>query len=428
MRALSIHTFAGGMLMGVRQAGFEVDQSYEPLDYGTKTLEARHGIQVMAKGMHDVKSWPIPDGQIDFVFGNPRCGGFSNNSMANTDGSRSKGKGADCYQSADTEELVKFGTEILEANVVAWESVQDLPNRPENRPFLDRMIETYFLPNGYQVAHVFHNAANFGCPQYRKRYFCVGYKDWLTFNLDIPNPPKRMVTVGDVLGPLLDRPTTPSEGLCSTSGGSYHGDMHRRLARIEHIYKYIPQGGSMNHMLQSKGAEWFKEHFENEKPRGPKKETLYDKAKRAKSTSPFGLPGSSTYCAARLKWDGPCPTLVGDCLTILHPLLDRTITINEVAALMGWGDIIPADPPSGTGDPGRLMARGVVPSCSEWLARGVMKSLKGEWQDGAEWKVNKDGEIWRQRSLGFFDEKTYDCTQFVPARTTTNYLPLGKAS
>ena len=242
LRAVAVHTFAGGMLMGVRRAGFQVDQAYEPLDYGTGTLRRRHGVRVMACGMEDASKWPLPDGDIDFVFGNPRCGGFSHasNSAILAGGgkrkSRNDGLGANCYQSVDTEQLVRFGTEIVKAPVVAWESVQALPNSASNRPFLERMIDEYLLPNGYQVAHVFHSAANFGSAQNRRRYFCVGYQRGLEFNLDVPTPPEKMVTISDVLEPLLDRPAVASNELRRSRGGEeYHGDMYLAHDRVEHV-------------------------------------------------------------------------------------------------------------------------------------------------------------------------------------------------
>ena len=248
MRAVGVHCFAGGMIMGVRQAGFELEASYEPLGFGVETQRERLGVDVRAIGVDDVDDWPLPGFTPDLVIGNPRCGGFGSLG-ANSAGADARG--GECRQSRDAEQLVQFGLRTR-ARAIVLESVQTIL-QGSNRVFVDRLVRDLLVPEGYHVWHVLMSTAWLGNPQRRRRYFLLAMRDRRCPDFESPSPPERAVVVGDVLGELVARDARP--GRLLRSGAEYDEDVYNDYGEeVERLYCHLQQGDTVNSLLHRHGA------------------------------------------------------------------------------------------------------------------------------------------------------------------------------
>lgn len=366
MRAVAVHTFAGGFLIGVRQAGFKVGRAYEPLDFGTGTLRGM-GVRVLGV-KQDWDEWPMPAYRPDLVFGNPRCGGFSG---LNSNHASDQKRGAGCQQSRDFEQLCCFGARRARARVIVAESVQALYTGAA-RPFLDRMVDDVLHPAGYRVGHVFINAAALGSPQFRRRYFMVAWREGRVFHVVPPRVHKRAATVWDCIGDLDKRKTHGMNLLVKNV--EYDDDVYswtspknagswNEGANSEN-FRCIPkleQGEGLNNLHHRYGSKIFKRLG---CPR------FYARSLNAQSIIPFAAVAN----AQRLYADRQCPTMTGASAMFVHPHHDRTLTVRELCRLMGWPDDVT---PVGK-DPGGQLALGVIPAAGKWIADSVHRCLSGD--------------------------------------------------
>ena len=74
MNAIGVHVFAGHMTLGF-QRHFDVIAQLERFTLGNKT--ARHNCKLPVHQRDDPREWPTLTGEVDVVYCNPRCTGFS---------------------------------------------------------------------------------------------------------------------------------------------------------------------------------------------------------------------------------------------------------------------------------------------------------------------------------------------------------------
>lgn len=395
-KAVGVHAFAGGIVMGV-QSRFDVLNCCEPHDFGTKTLEQRLGVEVVRDA--DLAKWPRPQ-DVEFVFGNPRCGGFS--VLVTWDG---KSRGAGCEQSIDAEQLCRHGLR-LKASVIAFESVQAILS-DNNRSFLDRMQVEVF-GKGWKFAYLLHDAATFGSCQYRKRFFFVAYRNNLVFNGVPRKVPASVTTVDEVLESHAGRRVWYQS--LGKSNVDYDRDTcHPMDDEMKRVVPYLEQGDSLNTLHHRWGPKFFE-------ALGCAK--MMTKSANARSDIPFGIGRNFV----RLKSNASCPTLVGDAgISLVHPHLDRYVSVGELSSLMGWPvGLVPAGP-----SPSQQVAKGVVPACAGWLAECVERCLASSPGD-------PDLDVtWDRQSRKYVTEeresrdlvKVVDFRHAVPVKTDTVSAP-----
>lgn len=325
MRAIGVHTFAGGICMGVRQH-FDIVKCYEPLNFGVQTLRERLGLVVSTANPN---SW-LPS-KVDFVFGNPRCGGFSN--LGSNSAVPGKTIGMGCQQSVDALQLCEYAAKNA-VPVACFESVQSIMHE-KNRGFVDGLMHNVFGTKKYRFAHVFVDTAMLESCQYRRRYFFVAYRRGLQFNVSVPSPISKMKTIRDTIGMLQFGALKRNEANVLRKNSLYDELTHSAIDEdVKPIVPWMEQGDSLNHLHHRYGPSIFKAL---DSPRHEQR------SKKAKSNIPFGVAGNTWM---RLKWDASCPTIVGNSGSrFIHPHYDRVITIKELCLLMGWPtNVIPAGP------------------------------------------------------------------------------------
>ncbi|GAF73326.1 unnamed protein product, partial [marine sediment metagenome] len=332
-------------------------------DFGRETCEA-HGTKFMNAGRweewQDYRSvWK----DAVFCYGNPRCTSFSSYSA----GARSHARGPFAAPTQDIWDLVEFGLQNR-LDVISFESVQQAYTVGHE---LIKILVEKCSERDYRVAHLFVNTAAEGNAQKRRRYFFVAYKDDRNFNVMIPRLPEYRTTCGDVLKKFMNRKT--HEGKFSGKDFSYDADSYKRLNDRDRAM--IP------HLQEGEGYTKFAKLRPDELRQVS--EYHYDKWIYRTSGLPFSL-----HAPTRPRWDGHCPTICSTSRNLIHPHLDRPLTVGEIAALMGWPEgFIPVGP-----QPVGQIGKGVVPVTATWLGEQIKLYLKNFWKNDDFESTYKKGQ------------------------------------
>jgi DNA (cytosine-5)-methyltransferase 1 len=216
--ALSLFSGAGGMDLGVRQAGFRVLASVEldPHCCSSLRANAEPGTRVLEADIRTVGAEALRDelglrpGELDLLFGGPPCQPFSQ---------IGKRGGAVDPRASLLFEMLRFA-EALRPEAVFVEQVKGLvgagavDGRPG--PVFGRLLDG-LRALGYEPTWDVLDAADYGVPQRRQRLLMVALRQGGRFALPdpthgaVPGEPARCsakphVTVGEALAGLSPRP------------------------------------------------------------------------------------------------------------------------------------------------------------------------------------------------------------------------------
>lgn len=392
MRALGCHVFAGGFSMGVRRV-MPVLAQLEIHDFGRETVDAVLGIPFINETTWE--AWPRIE--ADFLFGNPRCTGFSTITSGYSDAIH--GPFAKCTR--DIRDLCAYGTKH-DVPVIAWESVQQAYS--VGRPLLDLLRDEVFAPRGYRICHMFLNAASFGNAQRRRRYFFVAYKRGRNFCVVPPPIADRPTTVRDVIEQYEGLETRACN--YGAKSGTYDADTYTSVCREDQlVIPHLRPGEDFNAFARRGAMAAI----------SPKFQAAWD---RRLSDIPFSL-----HCPTRLWYDGWCPTLSSSCSNFIHPTLPRPITVREMSRLMGWPEgAWPRGP-----RPNAQVAKGICPEVGAWLAEQVALYLRDEW-GSEDWSTRWNHRAGRWEGFEFTDEpleKVIHMTQWEPNENETVHEAVG---
>lgn len=373
--ALGIHVFAGGFSLGVQNV-HKVTTHLETHGFALDTAQHVAGVNCINC---EAKDWPHV--KADWVFGNPRCTGFS----CITSGYSEETHGAWAKQTRDIHELMEYSVKH-DYPVICWESVQQAYST--GRELLDYLRDKWCVPNGYRIAHLFINAGTFGNSQMRKRYFFVAYKKDMNFNIVPPELAPWRPSVYDAAWHLRGRDTYPFPLYTSAD---YDRDAYTELTGDEkEVIPMLPNGYCLNRFAKACPT------------RLP--EYLQFQWMARTSDMPFSL-----HCISRTNWLTPFPTMSSSCVRQIHPDEHRPFTVGELASAMGWGDKIPVGK-----NPGAQLAKGVVPAVGQWLAEQVDLYLNNHW--GADdWESSYDDRKneWVGQECPGQVEKVFNLTKYV---------------
>ncbi len=387
--ALGIHVFAGGFTIGVK-AVMNVTDHLEVHDLGSSTARDVVGVNVHRSAAVD---WPDPKkfSSSLLAFGNPRCTAFS----CVTGGCDRSAHGAWGKQTRDAVEFCQYAAGNFD--FVIWESVQQAYS--VGKPLLDKLFTELFEPKGYRLCHVFVNAASFGNPQNRRRYFFVAYRNKYKFNVQPPDiiGMERPI-LWDALAPFMDDETTVQQGY---SGPLTPTTSHHLFAEELAIIDDLPTGWNVNS---------FAKHMTDRLP-----EKFRKCWERRVSEMPFSL-----HCMLRLDARKFAPTLFSGSRRYVHPFKNRGLTTAEFASIMGW--------PRGVTPIGHdavpQLAKGVVPDVGRWLAEQVLLSYSGHWgHDDWESHYCHKTHRWLGEATKEAREKTINLTEWFPRNRDWSKVP-----
>jgi DNA (cytosine-5)-methyltransferase 1 len=262
MIGVDLFSGAGGMSLGAEWAGVSVKLAVELHYAAFETYAYNHPecitLRLDAKSLQDLR-WPhSPDDLI--VFGGPPCQGFS------TSNQRTRGQSNDnnwLYQA-----FITFVKQVQPAWVI-FENVRGILET-ESGVFAEK-VETDLQKLGYDTQPGVLNAAEFGVPQVRSRFFIIARRDGKAPGL--PSAPSNIsrISVDDAIADLptlqvgasidvvpyrcsasSDYAKTMRNGLETCTGHL----VSRNADYVVDRYPLIPQGGNWESIPEAMMANY----------------------------------------------------------------------------------------------------------------------------------------------------------------------------
>lgn len=207
LSGIDLFAGAGGLSLGARQAGIEVELAIERDSHSAATYARNHpGTVVKAMDVHSLSTTDIAGAprtaERTILFGGPPCSGFSySNQKTRT------------LQNPDNWLFIEFLRVAREwkPDWVLLENVRGLTNTTKGVFYHQIMSKLEDL--GYATSSAILNAADFGVPQNRSRLFILGSRHGKTDVLPTKST-DRAPTVGDA---IHDLPLLPNGAALSWS-------------------------------------------------------------------------------------------------------------------------------------------------------------------------------------------------------------------
>lgn len=299
--AIDLFCGAGGLSVGLQQAGFDVVAGVEINPLAVETYRMNHGDHVVYDS--DIKTLNPEDimeklglvaGELDLLAGCPPCQGFS------THRTRNRTSSVDDERNDLVFEYLRF-VEAMRPKTVMMENVPGLAKDVRIEQVKAKLSEL-----GYQVNEntvLVKNAADYGVPQRRRRMILLASR----FGF-IEHPPVVEVrrTVSDAIGHMC----LPGE-----SSDVLHNSSSDRTERIKKLISLIPKNGGSRKDLPKE--YWLPCHIRS--------------------------PNSYHDVYGRMAWEDVSPTITSGCVNpskgrFLHPEENRAITLREAALLQSFPD------------------------------------------------------------------------------------------
>lgn len=295
-KAIDLFSGAGGLTLGLKQAGFEVIGAIEILPIAANTYAQNHrDVDLLRSDIRTLspallmKKWGLAQGELDLIAGCPPCQGFSSIRT------RNKSSSVDDFRNDLVFEYLRF-VETFLPKAVMMENVPALAKDGRITKVLARLAELGYTIDDSTVQ--VQDAAEFGVPQRRRRMILLASRLG-----KIPETEKasEKVTVRVALA-CLDE--------ASKSVDMLHNLLTKRSIKIQELIKHIPKdGGSRISLPKSMWLECHKRY-------------------------PEGF--RDVY--GRMSWEDVSPTITGGCNNpskgrFLHPEEDRVISLREASLL-----------------------------------------------------------------------------------------------
>ena len=309
LTALDLFSGAGGLSLGLKNAGFRVVAGVEIDKAAIKTYKANHPkTKVLETDIRKVTGAEILKAagvnHINLIAGCPPCQGFSTLTAK--------------YHRTDPRddlalEMARIVVE-LKPEMVMMENVPGLAKR--GKPVLDEFIQM-LEAEGYQVNYAVLQLANYGIPQTRRRFVLLAGKG---FEIPIPQPTHaKAPTKDDELTPWL---TTR--------------DILTRIGKPLTLAEAQQLGGPKKHgwhIIGNVKAITLK-RIKAVKP--GKSRAALPKRLRPKCHKRSNEGFQNVY--ARMSWNQTPPTITGGCTSFCkgrfgHPKENRTISVREAALI-----------------------------------------------------------------------------------------------
>lgn len=295
-RSIELFAGAGGLALGLEQAGFEAVLLNEWDKHACQTLRTNRPEWNVVEGDVSQLDFTPYRGKVDFLSGGFPCQAFSY-----------AGKGAGFNDIRGTM-FFQFARAVAEVQpkVILGENVRGLVNHDKGRTLAT--IKQTLQDLGYTLVEPrVLNAVNYRVPQKRERIFIVGIRNDLADKAQFawPEPFERIMTMTDALkaGELYATDVPPSEGQLYPE--------HKKA-----VMNLVPPGGCWR--------------------------DLPDDVARAYMKGSYFLGGGRTGMARRLSWHEPSLTLT--CAPAqnqterCHPDETRPLTVREYARIQTFPD------------------------------------------------------------------------------------------
>lgn len=346
-RPLAVDLFAGagGLSLGLEQAGYEIAAAveYDPIHAAVHEFNFPHGHTFCAdvskiSGAEIRKKSDIGEHEIHLVAGGPPCQGISMIGRRAIDDPRN----------ALLKEFVRVVLE-LEPRYFLMENVAGLMVG-SHRQLLDEVVELFETSGQYDVVTPVKvlQAADYGTPQSRRRMILLGARK----GMNLPDYPEATHTPRTIKGTAPKNPKLPL-GPCvlDALGDLPDADGFEELLHDDNV-NGVSYGKASDYAARLRGTKADPTDFS--RPRARTVGELTSSARTVhtkKSIDRFAEtePGTTETVSRflRLHPDGICNTLRAGTASDrgaytaprpIHPTLPRVITVREAARLHGYPD------------------------------------------------------------------------------------------
>lgn len=287
MRAVSLFSGCGGLDLGIRNAGFNVVLATDNNAHCATSHEANFPGTTFKLGPIQEVVWQLDkavDGVIDLLVGGPPCPPYSKSRFYLSD----KPRGIADPVGDETLKGYLDAVRLLEPRSFLLENVPGLAYGVHHEA-LDRILDTA-AELGYTCNHGKLNAADFGVPQIRERYFVLGSREGA---IPLPTPTHERVldgalslkglkpwrTAGDVLHDLDTLENADDTG--HFAGGKHH-DLLRDIPPGDNYLFFTEKRGHPNPQF-----EWRKRYWSFLLKLSPDMPSWTIQAKRSNNMGPF---------------------------------------------------------------------------------------------------------------------------------------------
>ncbi len=336
---MDLFSGAGGLTLGLRQAGFKVLAGVEKEKIPAATYRLNHpDVCCINKDIREVGAVEFLNiiglrrGELDLLAGCPPCQGFS------TLRTRKKS-----IQIADDRNDLLFEflrlVEAISPRALMMENVPALAQDNRMKVFLKRISEL-----GYKVGRKnvrIEDASEYGVPQRRYRMILLASKTGQVMQAE----KSETITVRKCLDAVRLGPV-------GDSGDPLHDHIPKRAAHVEEIIRNIPKDGGSRTSLP--------DHLV----------LNCHKDKKSGFRDVYG----------RMSWDKVSPTMTGGCGNpskgrYLHPEEDRAISLREAALLQSFPPDYQFDLTEGRGKVALMIGNALPPEFIRRHAIQISKSL-----------------------------------------------------
>jgi DNA (cytosine-5)-methyltransferase 1 len=304
--AIDLFAGAGGLSLGLMNAGFDVRAALDNDPVAVRTYQAGLGHHILCAPIEEISATElmlragIRAGECSVLAGGPPCQGFSLQRRGDRTDPRNE----------LVLEFVRMVEEIRPAFFI-MENVSGLLTK-HGRAFLEE-FERRAGKLGYVIHIELLDTADFGVPQHRRRALLVGERT-AGGHAHFRFPEAEQGPLKSVRDAIGDLPSPPADGSVHPLHANHFREARLAAINIERI-KHVPQGG---------GREHLPEHLQLACHRNNKSHRHMD-----------------VY--GRLAWDAPSVTLTArfDSFTrgrFAHPVEHRTITVREGARIQTFPD------------------------------------------------------------------------------------------
>lgn len=289
MRCISLFSGCGGLDLGLRDAGFDITWATDNDPLCAESHKANFpDTNFLLAPIQDVDcehlAGVLADGRVDLLAGGPPCPPYSKSRFYRSDKPRALN---DPVGDATLTGYLKV-LKLTRPTTFLLENVHGFGYKVHKEALL--FLEAAAHTLGYTTNWAILNAANYGVPQIRERFFMIGS---LEGRVEMPNPAhakqpdtkllgealKPWVTAGEVLADLDTDENADDTG--HFAGGQYH-----------HLLREIPPGDNYLYLTAKRGHpnpsfEWRKRYWSFLLKLSPSLPAWTIQARRSNNMGPF---------------------------------------------------------------------------------------------------------------------------------------------
>lgn len=264
IKTVSLFSGGGGIDLGFQNAGYKITFSTDHWDIATETLSKNfpetHVIHADVREINYNKVKEVSNGDIDVLVGGPPCPAYSKSRFYLKD----KKRALDDESSFTLYEYIR-ALEELEPRVFFFENVNGFVFKP-HKAALD-LLKAEADRLGYEISYEVLNAADYGVPQTRKRFICVGIRKDENKKFVFPKPThidpdkekdlftmklKPWITAGEAIGDLdYDLPEDKDK-----QAGSKHKELLREIPPGDNYLYFTEKRGHPDPKFKWRSRYW----------------------------------------------------------------------------------------------------------------------------------------------------------------------------